>query len=91
MSLRECHGHNLLPHRTRLIEFVPRVTDLINGGHFPGSSNSYPFVDDTHESPNVPKPDPASRPDPVALAGDPSLNPDAKLLLGQSTFPSASS
>ena len=43
---------------------------------------SYPFVDDSFESANVPKV-PVVRPDPVALAGDPSLNPDAKLLLGE--------
>lgn len=39
---------------------------------------SYPFVNDAEISSQTAKP----RPDPVSLAGDPSLNPDANLLVG---------
>jgi hypothetical protein len=47
---------------------------------FPDSIPRYPFVDDSEPSTSAQPPKP--RPDPVALAGDPSLNPDADLLVG---------
>lgn len=44
--------------------------------------SSYPFVDDSFEVSGVPK-STAPRPDATALQGDPSLNPDATLVLGK--------
>ncbi|KAI5453713.1 tRNA (guanine-N(7)-)-methyltransferase non-catalytic subunit trm82 [Naganishia albida] len=43
-----------------------------------GDVFAYPFVNDAEISSQTAKP----RPDPVSLAGDPSLNPDANLLVG---------
>ncbi|KAJ9120053.1 hypothetical protein QFC22_002950 [Naganishia vaughanmartiniae] len=43
-----------------------------------GDVFAYPFVNDANTTTTSTKP----RPDPVALAGDPSLNPDATLLVG---------